>query len=371
LPPLLARADLGEHAPRAIDLAMAWLEQFSLLPEAGFVLDPLLARSDLGEHAPRAIDLAMAWLEQFPLAKDADFVLKRLFGQPGLSAAQRARCVAIALPQLKRLGSTPEASHLLKGCLRDRELDQKSACSVVEYALDWIRENPQNEGADYIFNRLLRRPDLSDVYWKEISDIALTWLRSRTSKENRDLTLAALLMRPEQLKEQDLNWVLREAEQWLTHPPKMAHSPNKLRKALARLHRRVDPNMAPDDPGWIQKTVVEKLNLAVRGRSEVLSPRELEEIIDSMATALDTSQPTSASYPLPCLLVLIQPATHPELWAKLIAVARRILEHPKFLPHHREGLTRAVWLLIDRGAWSEEFARPILEELNLLRPGTE
>ena len=294
-----------------------------------------------------------------------------MFGQQDLSAAQRANCVAIALPHLERLGSAPEASHLLKGCLRDRALAPESARLVVHYGLAWIRKNPQEEGADYIFNRLLRRRDLSDVDWKEISDIALTWLHIHTSKDNRDLSLAALLARPELLKEQDLNRVVREAKQWLTNPPNAAHSKNKLLVALERLHRQHDPSRAPDDPGWIQKTVVEKLNLAVRGQIEVPSLRELEEIIDSMATALDTSRPTPAAYPLPSLLVLVQPATHPELWAKLIALARRILAHRNFLPRHKEGLARAVWLLVDRGAWSEEFARPILEELGLPRPSTQ
>ena len=277
----------------------------------------------------------------------------------------------MALPQLERLGSAPEASHLLKGCLRDRALDPESARLVVNCGLAWIRNNPQDEGADYIFNRLLRRPDLSDVVWKEISDIALTWLRGHMSRDNRDLSLAALLARPERLKEQDLNWVVEEAEHWLTDPPKGAHSPNKLKAALARLPRRHDPSGAPGDPGWIQKTVVEKLDLAVRAQIEVPSLRELEEIIDSMAIALDTSRPAPAAYPLPSLLALIQPATHPELWAKLIALARRILAHHKFFPRHREGLARAVWLLVDRGAWSEGMARPVLEELGLLRPSTE
>lgn len=297
--------------------------------------------------------------------------LKRLFGLHSLSAAQRATCVTIALPHLKTLGSVPEASHLLKSCLRDRALAPESARLVLHYALVWIRNNPQEESADYIFNRLLRRRDLSDIVWKEISDISLTWLRNHTSKDNRDLSLAALLACPEQLTVQDLNWVVQEAEQWLTNPPKAAHSQDKLLAALKRLHQRHDPSGAQDDPGWIQKTVVEKLNLAVRGQTEVPSLRELEEIINSMVAAIDTSRPSPAAYPLPSLLTLVQPATHPELWVKLIALARRILAHPNFLPRHREGLVRAVWLLVDRGAWSEEVARPVLEELGLTRPSTE
>ena len=363
---LLPRTDLGEHAPRAIDLAMAWLEEFPLSQEAGFVLPPLLARTDLGEHAPRAIDLAMAWLEKFPLENDAEFVLKRLFGKRGLSPAQRTKCVAIALPQLKRLGSAPEASYLLRGCLRDRELDPESARLVLDYSVAWIRKNPQAEGADYIFNRVLRRPDLSEIVWKEASDVALAWLRSHASKENRDLALAALLARPDLLKERDLDWAVQEAEQWVTYQPKGAHSPTKLLAALERLHRRLDPNIAPDK----LSTDFGKLVLAVRRQSEVPGPRELEQIIDSMTAALDTSRPALASFPLPSLLALIQPATHPELWAKLMALARRILAHPKFLPHHREGLTRAIWLLVDSGEWAEECARPVLEEIDLLRPRT-
>ena len=94
-------------------------------------------------------------------------------------------------------------------------------------------------------------------------------------------------------------------------------------------------------------------------------------MLNSMATALSTSRPSPAAYPLPSLLALVQPATHPELWARLIALARRILAHPNFLPRHREGLARAVWLLVDRGAWPEEFARPVLEELGLRVPVTE
>jgi hypothetical protein len=371
---LLARTDLGVHATPAIDFAMAWLKQFPLILEAGFVLPPLLARTDLGVHATPAIDFAMAWLKQFPLVKDAEFVVKRLFGHHSLSTDYRTECVLIALPLLERLGSSPEASHLLKGCLRDRAIDQESARLVVHYGLAWARSNPHEESADYIFNRLLRRPDLANDVWKELSDIALTWLRSYTSKENLDLTLAALLARPEQLKEQDLNWVVQEAEQWIRNQPKAAPTQNKLLVALERFHRLRRPQdyrKSPKDPGWIDNTVVEKLKLAVLGQTEVPNPRVLEEIINAMAAATDTSRPAPAAYPLPSLLALINPSTDPELWAKLFALARRILAHQKFLPHHREGLARAAWLLVDCGVWSEEVARPVLEELGLSRSSME
>ena len=66
LGPLLAREDLGPHAPTAIARAMAWLESHGKALEAQFVFNPLLAREDLGEHAPTAIARAMAWLSRTP-----------------------------------------------------------------------------------------------------------------------------------------------------------------------------------------------------------------------------------------------------------------------------------------------------------------
>jgi hypothetical protein len=229
-------------APGLLIAALNWLPHHLDIETASYVLGPLAARPDLGDHAPRAINLAMAWLEKFPRAQDAEFVLKRLFGFAGLSAAQRAKCVAIAVPHLERLGSAPEASHLLKGCLRDRALDPESARLVVDFGLAWIRSNPQAEASDYIFNRLLRRRDLAAADWEDISNIALTWLRSHKSKANRDLSLAVLLTRPDQLEKQNLDWVLQEAQQWLTDPPGGARTPIKLLKALDRFHWRHDPS---------------------------------------------------------------------------------------------------------------------------------
>jgi hypothetical protein len=241
----------------------------------------------------------------------------------------------------------------------------------VQYGLAWIKNNPLDEGADYVFNRLLVRHNLAVVDWKEISDIALTWLRAHSSKRNRDLSLAALLVRPEQLKQQDLDWVVRQAEQWLTDPPETAHAPDRLLTALRYLRRKQDLARTANNPGWIQATVMEKLNLAARRQVGLPSPGEIEEVMNSMAAALATSRPGQAAYPLPSLLAIVQPAVHVELWRKLIELARSILAHPQFLPHHREGLSRTMWLLIDRGVWPEGSARPVLEDLNLLRPSTE
>ena len=368
LNPLLARSDLGDHATPAINLAMAWLDKHPLILDAQFVVNPLLARSDLGDHATPAINVAMAWLKKHSRIPDAEFVLKRLFGLSGLSVAQRERCVTLALPQLDRLGSAPEASFLLRGCLRDRALDPESARSVVQYGLAWIRANPQAEEADYVFNRLLRRRDLSHTDWKEVSDIGLTWLRQYTSHDNRDLSLAALLVHPEYLKEQDLEWVIREAEKWLANPLVPARFQGKLRAALDRMNAQGDPTSTMGYSSFIRMKVEEILIPAVRGRAEMPSPQELEEVVNCMAIALDDSRPSLAAFPLPTLLALISPATHPELWARLIALARRILGHPEFPPRHRQIVTREIWLLVDGGAWLEDFARPILDDLGLLRP---
>lgn len=231
--------ELPEHkASGLLAAALLWLPEYLALDTASYVLGPLVARPDLGEHAPRAMGLAMNWLEKFPRAQEVEFVLKRLFGLRGLNAAQRARCIAIAAPHLEILGTAPEASHLLKACLRDRELAPESAHLVVQLGLVWIRRNPQAETADYIFNRLMRRPDLPAADWKEISYIALTWLAGHKNKSNSDLTLAALLTRPEQLEKEDLDWVLEEARRWLTNPPRGARTPNKLLQMLNKFHQR-------------------------------------------------------------------------------------------------------------------------------------
>jgi hypothetical protein len=87
-----------------------------------------------------------------------------------------------------------------------------------------------------------------------------------------------------------------------------------------------------------------------------------------MATSLDASQPSPAAYPLPSLLALVQPATHPELRAKLIALARRISDHQDFFPRHPKGSARAPahWPIDVLGP--RTLAKPILEDLGLPRP---
>lgn len=296
--------------------------------------------------------------------------LKRLFGHPDLSTTQRNICARIALPQLAKMGTATEASHLLRGCLRDRALDEESARLVVQCGLTWIRSNPHDEGADFIFNRLLRRHDLLADSWTEISGIAIAWLHDHTNPDNRDLSLAALLMRPEHLAKHDLDWVLQSADEWLANLPKGAHPPHKLQNALARARpNRGELGIGLNDPGWIDKKVTERLRLAALGRAAVPQLPELEEIIKRMTAALDTSRPGSAAYPLACMLVIIQPTTQPELWSNLIKLAQRILADPGYLPQQRNGLARTVWLYVDRGRWPEEFARPVLYDLNLPRPG--
>ena len=37
----------------------------------------------------------------------------------------------------------------------------------------------------------------------------------------------------------------------------------------------------------------------------------------------------------------------------------------------KEGLCRAAWLLVERGAWTEAMAKPVLDDLGLSRPHRE
>lgn len=217
------------------------MEKFSIDPKAEFVLDPLLARDDLVEHAPRAITLAMGWLEKFPQTRETEFVLKRLFGRGELNADQRSQCLSLAVPHLEALGVAPGASHLLRGCLRDRALTGEAARLVVRFGIVWLKANPRDIGADFVFNRLLTRPDLPLTEWKEVSVIALAWLRTHESTANRDLSLAALLIRFKLLEKPEFRFVLEEACQWLSNPPKGARPPVKLLRQLRYFQRVHDP----------------------------------------------------------------------------------------------------------------------------------
>ncbi|WP_170181335.1 hypothetical protein, partial [Chlorobaculum thiosulfatiphilum] len=360
LPPLLARDDLGDRSSRAIDFALSWIDKFPLVPETGFVLPPLLACDDLGTHSSRAIDFAINWINKFPDSSDAEFVLKRLFTHPSLQTTQRSLCVKIAVPHLKKLGADPEASHLLKSCLRDRGLDPESSKLLIRFGLDWIKANSQDKSADYIFNSLLQRRDLSNEEWKITADIALKWLQQHNANDNRDLSLAALLNRQKLLSKQNLEWVKNEAEQWLQNLPKNAHEPIKLMKALGKFNEqdqtRIDPQIA------------HKLTAAALGQIERPTQKELEKIIDSVTTLLETSRPAPAGFLLPGLLAIVHQLKQQHLWSKVIDLTKKIKKHPNFLPRNKKGLSCAIWLLVDQNAWPEELAKPVLEELGIDRP---
>ena len=364
---LLERTDLGEHAARVISISLTRIEQFPSDPEASFVFERLFARTDLGEHTARAIGLAMVWLEQYPLVPEVSFVLARLFGLPNLNADQRSKCVVIALPHLRRIGSNLEASFLLKACLKDRELEREAAHNIEQFAIDWLKNNSAAEVADYIFNSLLHRSTLDDENWKEISQIAIIWLRTHAKSDGHDFGFVALLKRPHLLEKQDLDWIKKEINQWLIrHPVGIRH--NKLQTALNRLEMQGASGTVLKDIGWIDRAVVDQFKLAVHNQAEMPNAEQIEQILASMEFAFNTSRPGPAAYPLPYMLVLVQRVDNIELRKKLITLAKQILHHPNFQSSNRAGLTQSVWQLVDNGAWPETLATPILDELELPRP---
>jgi hypothetical protein len=124
------------------------------------------------------------------------------------------------------------------------------------------------------------------------------------------------------------------------------------------------------DIQFINPEIVHELTDAALGKREKPNIQRLEEIVEIMANAIETSRPVQAAFMLPGLLAIVQPLENSELWKRIIDLANQILTHPKFLLKNKTKLTNSIWYLIIKNAWPEEFAKPVLEELGIDRPST-
>jgi len=228
LGPLLAREDLGDHAPTAIAHAMAWLEPHASALEAGFVLPPLLAREDLGAHVPTAIARAMAWLEPHSKALEARFVLPPLLARKDLGEGHTPTAIARAMAWLEPHASALEAGFVLPPLLAREDLGAHASTAIAR-AMAWIEPHGKALEAGFVFAPLLDREDLGAHAPTAIAR-AMAWLEPHGKALGAGFVLPPLLAR-EDLREQQPGAIER-AVTWLEAYPDIQDTEFVLKRLL-------------------------------------------------------------------------------------------------------------------------------------------
>ncbi len=175
LAPLLARSDLGEHAPPALAFAVDWLQAFGHTHEAQFVFPALLGRSDLGEQAPSALAFAVDWLQAFGHTQDAQFVFPALLERSDLDE-HAARALSFAVDWLQTFGRTQDARFVFPALLGRSDLGEH-APRALAFAVDWLQAFGQTQDAGFVFPELLGCSDLGAHEASAIA-LAMAWLEA-------------------------------------------------------------------------------------------------------------------------------------------------------------------------------------------------
>ena len=192
LAPLLARSDLGEHAPRTTTFALDWLQAFGHTQDARFVFPALLERSDLGEHAPRTIAFAMDWLQTFGQTQDAQFVFHELLGRSDLGEHD-TRAIGFAVDWLQTFGHTQDARFVFPALLERSDLGEH-APRAIGFAVDWLQTFAHTQEARFVFPALLGRSDLGEHAPRTIA-FAVDWLQTFAHTQEAGFVFPALLGR--------------------------------------------------------------------------------------------------------------------------------------------------------------------------------
>ncbi|NTW69946.1 MAG: hypothetical protein HGB23_08900 [Chlorobiaceae bacterium] len=372
LAPLLARVDLGERSSIAIEFAMHWLKKFPLVPEAGFVLAPLLVRNDLGARSSIAIEYAINWIEIFSLAPDTDFVIARLLERKDLDGFS-IRAIEFAINWIEMFPLAHDADYVIARLLERKDLDGFSI-RAIELTLSWLKVFLLHNQASFVFNPLLKRNELGNQSIQAIN-FAIQWLNHFSLDTKASFVLTPLLYRNDlgNYADQTITLAVKWVKNFLKTPKaqfvcKALLSRNDLEPSDRIQLQELLNKFYKSDKTYIDPEIAHELTDAALGKREKLNIQRLEEIVEILENAINTSRPVPAAFMLPGLLAIVQPLEEPELWKRIIELANQILKHPKFLSKNKAGLAKNVWYLVDMNAWPEKLAKPVLDELGLDRP---
>ena len=257
-PELLERSDLGEHAPRALAFAVDWMQAFGQTQEAHFVFHELLQRIDLDEHAPRALAFAMDWLQVFGTTTEAQFVFPPLLRHSDLGTHETP-IIALAIAWLEAFELLPEAEYVLKRMFGLAGLTpvQRSRCVTMAVAqLDRLGHNPE---ASHLLKGCLNDRDLDPDSAGRVMLYALDWLKANPDTDGTDFVFNRLLPRSEM---PDVAWrdVAQIALDWLRRHPIQYHRD----LALAALLRRPQ-QLLHEDLRWVLQEAQRWLENPPRG----------------------------------------------------------------------------------------------------------
>jgi hypothetical protein len=249
-------------ATRLLAPALAWLVEFRLEKEAGFVLPPLLGRAELqGEQLKEAISFALVWVAKFPLEIDARFVLAALLGRAELQGQQLEAVTGYALVWLAKYPLEKEARFVLKSLLGRVELQDKQLEMVIGRALAWLAKYPLEKEAGFVLAPLLGRVELQEKQLEAAIGYALGWLAHYPAEKEAGFVLASLLERRE-LKGTELDSAVDRALDWL---------PSYLDTEAAEfvLKRLLPHSPLPEDKiGTLKKAAIDMLRPRVRDEKD-------------------------------------------------------------------------------------------------------
>jgi hypothetical protein len=203
---LLRREDLDEAAyPRAVGLALAWVQQHEASPpalgaqapsnaDARAILHDLLGRYDLDDaFVERLFATTLAWLDRHGAEEESDYVIRALLSRGDLDGDPAARARTAALAWLDLHGATPEAQFVLRALLRREELAGDEARRAVKAALAWLDLHKELDEATFVLPLVLGRDGLKKGEPQRVSAAALAWLEQHGAEADADFVHAALL----------------------------------------------------------------------------------------------------------------------------------------------------------------------------------
>jgi hypothetical protein len=212
---LLTSPGLGEAA---IDYAVSWIAATGASGR-GEILRLVLNHPNLGDHALRAVEAALAWLEEDeePTREPHHVVL--------IDLLKAKRFSDRLLDQVVRWLSTHDqhVHQVVTLVLREPQIHLGSrARPIAEVTLAWLRANPCHRDAYSPLSRMLLHPELQP--WSpQIIAASLAWLDATDSKTRDHHLIAPLLARPDLADHAPR--AANHARHWLTRHPDHPRAP--------------------------------------------------------------------------------------------------------------------------------------------------
>ncbi|MFI0716210.1 hypothetical protein ACH4SK_37550 [Streptomyces inhibens] len=159
-----------------VEAAFGWLSAHPMQLGDDYVIRGLLLQRELpAEHAAKALDHAVRWVQQYSFRKEAQFLLNAFLRQD-LRPEQSRVAIESAARWLHRHRTAWEASFVLAALLSRRDLDPDQLQKASGEAVTWLGTHIGHPEAHFVLFPLLARDDLSPQRAAQVADRSWRWL---------------------------------------------------------------------------------------------------------------------------------------------------------------------------------------------------